>query len=261
MVHGRTFALALAFITTIVFAGCATKKHVREVVTPVENRVTEAEKRAADLEKKSAESASAISQLETGVSKADERAMEADRKAVAAQQSATQANDAAKQAAQRAEDARTAAEKNMARLDQVVQNLGNFQMVGSESVLFRLNSATLTDEAKQKLDEFAKTIANNPNYVIEVQGFTDKTGSMEHNLELSRRRANAVVRYMTVNHNVPLRRVHVLGVGSEVPVADNKTREGRKENRRVEVKVYNLNLSATGSEQQQPKPVASSALK
>ena len=256
MVRSRTFALAFAFIMPIVFGGCATKKHVREAITPVENRVGEAEKRASDLEKKSAENASAISQLETGVSKADERAMEADRKAVTAQQSASQANDAAKQAAQRAEDARTAAEKNMARLDQVVQNLGNFQMVGSESVLFRLNSATLTDEAKQKLDGFAKSITNNPNFVVEVQGFTDKTGSMEYNLELSRRRANAVVRYLTVNHNIPLRRVHVLGVGSEVPVADNKTREGRKENRRVEVKVYNLNLSASGTDQQPNKPVA-----
>jgi outer membrane protein OmpA-like peptidoglycan-associated protein len=244
---------------TFVIAGCATKKHVRESISPVESRVGEAEKRASDLEKKSAENASAISQLEAGVSKADERAMEADRKAAAAGQSATQANEAAKQAAQRAEDARLAAEKNMARLDQVVQNLGNYQVMGSESVLFRLNSATLSDEAKQKLDEFSKTFANNPNIVIEVQGFTDKTGSMEHNLELSRRRANAVVRYLTVNHNVPLRRVHVLGVGSDVPVADNKTREGRKENRRVEVKVYNLNLSATGSDQRD-QPVKTSSL-
>lgn len=258
MVRIRTFAFALAFIITFVFAGCATKKHVAKVVAPIEGRVGEAEKRAGELEKKSAENASAISQLEAGVSKADERAMEADKKAANAAQAASQANDAARQAGQQAADARSMAEKNVAKLDQVVQNLGNYQMTGSESVLFRLNSATLNDEAKQKLDEFAKTFANNPNYVIEIEGFTDKTGSMEHNLELSRRRANAVVRYLTVTHNVPLRRVHVLGVGSEVPAADNKTRAGRKENRRVEVKVYNLNLQATGGEQKQPVATRSS---
>jgi outer membrane protein OmpA-like peptidoglycan-associated protein len=233
--------------------GCATKKHVRTVVEPLENRVGDAEKRASELEKKSAENASAISQLEAGVSKADERAMEADKKAVAAAQSASQANQAAQQASQQAQDARSIADKAGTRLDAVdsaLKNLGNYQMAGSESVLFRLNSATLTDEAKQKLDEFAKTIQGNPNYVVEVQGFTDTTGSPETNLELSRRRANAVVRYLTVSHNVPLRRIHVLGVGSEVPVADNKTRAGRKENRRVEVKVYNLNLQAASRQQQ-----------
>lgn len=260
MVRSRTFTFALALPLTFVFAGCATKKHVAKVVAPIEGRMGEAEKRASDLEKKSAENASAISQLEAGVSKADEKAMEADKKAANAASAAAQANDAAQQAGRQATDARSLAEKNIARLDQVVQNLGNYQVVGSENVLFRLNSAILTDEAKQKLDEFAKQFSNNPNYVVEIQGFTDKTGSMEHNLELSRRRANSVVRYMTVTHNVPLRRVHVLGVGSDVPVADNKTRAGRKENRRVEVKVYNLNLQASNNESKQPI-ATSSALK
>ena len=65
-------------------------------------------------------------------------------------------------------------------------------------------------------------------------------------LDLSRRRAEAVVRYLTVEHDVPLRKIHDVGVGSEFPDADNKTRAARKENRRVDIKVYALDVSGQG---------------
>jgi outer membrane protein OmpA-like peptidoglycan-associated protein len=78
-----------------------------------------------------------------------------------------------------------------------------------------------------------------------VQGFTDATGSKNTNIALAQKRADEVVRYLTVNHNIPLRKIHVLGVGEENFVADNKTREGRKQNRRVEIKVFALDLGGT----------------
>jgi outer membrane protein OmpA-like peptidoglycan-associated protein len=76
------------------------------------------------------------------------------------------------------------------------------------------------------------------NYVVELQGFTDSTGSKNTNLELSRKRADAVVRYLTTKHNIALHRVYVAGYGHENSVADNKTRDGRKQNRRVDMKVF-----------------------
>ena len=70
-----------------------------------------------------------------------------------------------------------------------------------------------------------------------MEGFTDKIGSKQYNLELSRRRADAVVRYLTENGHVPLVKIHVLGLGEDEPAADNHTRDGRKQNRRVEIRI------------------------
>src|SRR5258706_15403006 len=79
---------------------------------------------------------------------------------------------------------------------------------------------------------------NAKGYVVEVSGFADATGSVARNRALSQRRADAVIRYLVENHQIPLRRIVTpYGFGETNPVADNKTREGRTENRRVEVKV------------------------
>ena len=98
--------------------------------------------------------------------------------------------------------------------------------------------STLTPEATKQLDEAAAAALKLTRYVIEVQGFTDKTGSSDVNLALSRQRADEVVRYLTMQHKIPLFRIYQLGSGEMAPVADDKTRDGRKQNRRVEIKVY-----------------------
>jgi outer membrane protein OmpA-like peptidoglycan-associated protein len=82
-------------------------------------------------------------------------------------------------------------------------------------------------------------------YIIEVEGFADRTGNVLYNRELSRKRADAVVHYLAVEHSIPLRSIRELGVGSDFPDANNKTREDRKENRRVDVKIYALDISGT----------------
>jgi OOP family OmpA-OmpF porin len=71
-----------------------------------------------------------------------------------------------------------------------------------------------------------------------VQGFTDKTGGAEYNAALSERRAEAVARYLTTEHKIPVRSISMLGEGYAAPVADDKTRDGRKMNRRVEVRLW-----------------------
>jgi outer membrane protein OmpA-like peptidoglycan-associated protein len=86
-------------------------------------------------------------------------------------------------------------------------------------------------------------------YIVEVAGYADRTGDMAYNRELSRRRAEAVVHYLSVEHNVPLRTIREVGAGSDFPDADNKTREARKENRRVDIKIYSLELNGQVSTQ------------
>lgn len=106
------------------------------------------------------------------------------------------------------------------------------------SVNFRVGSAVLNPEAKTKLDEIATKAQNAKGYVLEVTGFADSTGSTARNRALSQRRADAVIRYLVEQHQIPLRRIVTpYGFGESNPVADNKTRDGRLQNRRVEVKV------------------------
>src|SRR5438034_3179005 len=108
----------------------------------------------------------------------------------------------------------------------------------SAAVNFRVGSSVLNPDAKTKLDEIATKALNAKGYVLEVTGFADATGNTERNRALSSRRADAVIRYMVENHQIPLRRIVTpYGFGESNPIADNKTREGRAENRRVEVKV------------------------
>jgi OmpA-OmpF porin, OOP family len=106
------------------------------------------------------------------------------------------------------------------------------------AVNFRVGSSVLNPDAKTKLDAIATKAQNAKGYVLEVTGFADATGNTARNRALSQRRADAVIRYLVEQHQIPLRRIVTpYGFGESNPVADNKTRTGRAENRRVEVKV------------------------
>jgi outer membrane protein OmpA-like peptidoglycan-associated protein len=241
--HTGNFAAVLATAALMLIgSGCATKKHVRQVVGPVEARV-------GSVEKKTADQASAIGELENNVSRVDERAMDADKKAqaagLAAQQAQSRADAAhgrADEATQRADAANQLAESTRSRIGEVVENIDNFKLISTENILFNVNRHTLTKDAKAQLDAAVEKIRGAKNYVLEIQGFTDKTGGPQMNLALSQKRADSVVRYLTVQHNVPLRKISVLGIGEDDPNADNKTREGRKQARRVEIKLFTLDL-------------------
>jgi peptidoglycan-associated lipoprotein len=103
-----------------------------------------------------------------------------------------------------------------------------------DSVRFGLNKSELSPEAKAALDAFAKkVVAENKNVYIELQGHTDNTGSAQYNLQLGQARAEAAMRYLSMQDNFPLHRMNAISYGSTKPIADNKTREGRAQNRRV----------------------------
>ena len=116
--------------------------------------------------------------------------------------------------------------------NQRISSLDDFDVVKKVSVLFAVNSATLGKEAKAQLDELASKAPGGKNYMVEVRGFADPTGNAEKNLELSQRRANAVVQYLAAKHNIPMRRIMV-------PMGYGETKSGgdAKQDRRVDVMV------------------------
>ena len=234
-------ALGLSFVGT----GCATKKYVAKTVAPVEQRVGAVEAKNTDQDKTIASQGTQISDLDRELSQTKERVTSADAKAVqageaakAADLKASNAQTAADGAKQAADGAKTFAENGLNRLDQNMQAMNKFSMATSESVLFGLNQDTLTDEGKAQLDTIAKQATSLDRYVIEVQGFTDKTGDATYNDSLSERRARNVARYLAAKYQIPVRSISVLGLGYAQPVADDSTRDGRKQNRRVEVRLW-----------------------
>jgi OmpA-OmpF porin, OOP family len=135
-----------------------------------------------------------------------------------------------------------------------INNLDEVDVQETVAVTFRVNSAVLSLEAKQQLDDFAAKASTAKAYTIEVAGHTDSTGSEAKNFRLSRARADAVVQYLAVNHKIPLRRfVTPMGYGKTEAVADNTTPSGRAQNRRVEVKMLlNRGMSQTTSSTARP---------
>ncbi|MGA2270229.1 MAG: OmpA family protein [Bryobacteraceae bacterium] len=240
------FALAAAF-AVVASVGCATKKYVKETIAPVQKKVE-------DIDKKDASQDASIADLGKGVSRADERAQGADNRAGEAAREAARANEQAALANKQAGAAQSTADKGVAQAGQAqrsvgalgtkVENLDNYKLASSETVLFAIGKSDLSKDAQAQLDAFAGKVAPMKHYVIEVQGYTDATGAPAANLELSRRRAAAVVRYLTMDKKIPLFRVSTVGYGKENPAADNKTRDGRKQNRRVEVRLFTPDLGS-----------------
>ena len=128
-----------------------------------------------------------------------------------------------------------------------ISSLDDYDVQDNVSVTFKINSAVLSPEAKQLLDDLAQKALGTRAYMIEVAGHTDSTGSDAKNFRLSRARAEAVVQYLAVTHKIPLRRfVTPMGYGKTDAIADNTTAGGRLQNRRVDVKVI-MNRGITGT--------------
>ena len=119
-----------------------------------------------------------------------------------------------------------------------INELDQYELVKVVTLPFDLNSAKLTDAAKAQLDELASKAPGAKNYLVEVQGYTDPTGDFNKNLKLSQDRADAVVQYLTVKHQIPLRRIMVpMGYGETKMLDTSPTAASLAKNRRVEVRV------------------------
>jgi OOP family OmpA-OmpF porin len=225
----------LILVGMLALSGCATRKYVRTQMEQIDPRLAE----IANSGRENAERIDAVDRRATqGISAAqaaDQKATQAGTAASAAQQAAQAADrkaDTASQAVQQTNNRITTIESRISGLG------GDNYVAGTpETVTFAVNSSTLSDQARSTLDRVAGTVTGmRGGYMVEIQGFTDSQGSETYNNNLSDRRAQSVLRYL-VSKNIPLYRVAIVGLGESNPIAPNNTREGREQNRRVEVRV------------------------
>jgi OOP family OmpA-OmpF porin len=233
----KPFIAITMMVSTLVFAGCATHKYVAQQIDPVNAKLGQVDKNQQNTQKQ-------LEADEPRISAADEKATSADMRATDALK---RADDASKKSDQVRADLRN-------ELNDRIANIDDYKSAANVTVLFKLNSAKLTDEGKQQLDQLASgQVGSLKRYFVAIQGFTDKTGSTEHNLELSRRRAEAVQTYLVAQHNIPVYRIQIVGLGKDKPVNDEKTRDDRQKNRRVEVTIFSADGSRS-AQSQSPAP-------
>jgi outer membrane protein OmpA-like peptidoglycan-associated protein len=206
---------------------CATKKFVRTSVGEVNEKV--------DSQGRT------IEETQERVRKAEGRIGEVDQKAGAAAQSAQQANDAAATANNAANSAKSAADTVNGRVDSMDKNNRRlvYEVVLSEdSGNFKFGKSMLPDEAKAQIDQMVSQLKTDPkNIYIEIEGHTDNVGDKVTNERLGLARAESVKRYLYEQYQIPLHKINVISYGEEKPVAPNKTKEGRAQNRRVVIRV------------------------
>src|SRR5437773_1298873 len=172
----------------------ASKKHIKKQKDPLTGRVSE-------LEEVNKQQAASIKDLDeraqAGIRLATSKTEEADAKAIGADKKATEAQVAAKLANSNAD-----AVEN--RLESRLKNIENYRVAKTLQVNFKLNQSSLDQTSRAALDGLAGEMKDSKGYLLEVEGFADPSGSPELNLELSRLRANSVVRYLSGKHAVPL---------------------------------------------------------
>lgn len=213
MTKSLLWMIAVPISLVLASSGCATKKYVRNQVTPVNQRVSQ-------LETKTNERVAYLNNKEqSDISQVNERIATTDQQVAQVAAAVQEAQGTASRAMSAAEENDTKIATNSTAIDTLtsgVANALNYQLVEKADVTFAFNKATLTPEAKTALDQVAQKAQGLPRVVVELAGFTDKIGSENYNLALSRRRAQAVQRYL-VGQKVPLRDIHIAGFGEEAP--------------------------------------------
>ena len=237
---------------TLIAGGCATKKYVRNTTAPIQAKVDQVGEQSNKQGQEIQESKQQIKQVDenaqSGISAAKERAMTADNHASEAMNRANQVGTQLDQTNQKLDQTAS----NVDKLRSVVDNLDDYKLAGETSIPFRFDKHALDDTSRQELDKLVANVGSAKRYFISVEGFTDKTGSVAYNEELSRKRADAVAQYLVTKHDIPIYRIHMIGLGEEKPVDMGKGRAARAKNRRVEVKIYSADQNGAMSQLNQP---------
>lgn len=208
--------LAVLVAVPLVMTGCATKKYVQTETQAVASRVDDVEAQ--------------VEENQTRLDQQEQKIGDVNSKAEGASQQATEASKTAQEALQRAQEAGKLAEGKLLYEEVLTDN----------DVKFGFESAKLSEGATAAIDAFAEKLkTQNKGVYIEIQGHTDSTGSESYNETLGLQRAEAVMQYLNREHDFPLHRMNVISYGESEPIADNNTREGRAQNRRVSLVVLN----------------------
>ena len=222
--------LAMAGVT-----GCATKNYVRTQTAPLADHTDQ-------LDAKTSANNQQIhdvdSRAQAGIGQAQGAANTATQNAQSASKSAGDAEMAANDAVHRADS-----------LDSVVKGLDSYKQAADVSVTFGFDKAVLTKDDKDQLDSFAAQLTAANGYILEVTGGTDSTGPVQYNYDLSQRRADAVVQYLASKYGIAPHRFYLIGIGKDKEVAPNTTAEGRKQNRRVQVRLLSNGAAADSNPQ------------
>jgi len=217
----------------------ARKKYIERQVSPIRNRVNE-------IDELSAQNSRMIkdvdSRAQEGIRLASLKATEADQHAVEAGNRANQAHQTATQAGARLQTVET-----------VVGNLDQYQPATTTEIRFRPGQSVLSAKAKEALDEMATSLKDQRGYIVEVQGFSQGSGHTA--IANSQKMADAVVRYLVLNHEVPMYRIFVVGMGN-APVQAKNAEEGAKPARirggRVEISLLKNNIDQLAQQQTAP---------
>jgi len=220
-------AVTLAGLVAVGLPACATKGFVRSRVGEVNGKVDNLSSSVEETQERTKKNEGAINEV-------DQKAQAANAAAGRAQTSANAANTAAGAAANRANEVGVKADA----LDKASKRLVYTVVISEDEGQFKFGKTDLPDEAKAKIDEVVKKLLADPNGAyFEIEGHTDNVGGKLINEKVGMERAEAVKRYLFEQHQIPLHKMNVISYGSEKPVASNKTKDGRAQNRRVVIRV------------------------
>ena len=222
----RKFFVAVPIVVLAIggSTACATKKFVRTSVGEVNEKV--------DAQGRS------IEETQERTRKNEGRITEVDAKAAAADSKAVAANEAAAAAKSTAVAVGAEANTKFDAIDKASKRLVYEVVLSEDQGNFKFGKTALPDDAKQRIDQMVAQLKQDPkNIYLEIEGHTDNVGDKMINEKIGMERAEAVKRYLYEQYQIPLHKMNVISYGEEKPVAPNKTKTGRAQNRRVVIKV------------------------
>jgi peptidoglycan-associated lipoprotein len=206
---------------------CATKKFVRTSVGEVNDKVDSLGRSLEETQERTRQNETKITEVDKATQAAAQAAKSANDQAVTANSAAGAAANTAKSAVAKADEVDKASKRIV------------FEVVLNEDQgNFKFGKTDLPDEAKARLDEMITQIKADPKGAFfEIEGHTDDVGPKDLNERLGMERAESVKMYLYEHHQIPLHKMNVISYGEDKPVAPNKTKAGRAQNRRVVIKV------------------------
>jgi len=225
----------------------ARKKYVQRQTEPIRDRVNELDELTSSNSKQIKDT---DSRAQAGIKLASDKANQADQHAIDAGNKATAAQQSAQLVTTRVQTVET-----------VVSNIDQYKASNQTEIRFRPGQTVLSKNAKDALDQMAGTLKGQRGYIIEVQGFSSGKGQAA--ITTSQKMAESVVRYLVLNHDIPVYRIYLVGMGNAPVPSDEASKTKRIIGGRVEVSLLKNDLeqlsanagapATMADQQQQPK--------